>query len=129
MSETDRVLDLATRLAREAGAIQRERYETAIEIRTKSASIDLVTEVDQACEALIIAALDSERPDDAILYTGLRRAQLEYALRRRAYDVALEQYLVQAPVLRDPGISAHTTHLAQFGAIEVSRRAYLRRYP
>jgi len=38
----------------------------------------------------------------------------EFALRRRDYDVALEQYLQQADILRDPGISAHTTHLAQF---------------
>ena len=67
MSETDRVLDLATRLAREAGAIQRERYETAIEIRTKSASIDLVTEVDHACEAHIVGVLAGERSGDAIL--------------------------------------------------------------
>ncbi|MBK6738329.1 MAG: tetratricopeptide repeat protein [Haliea sp.] len=38
----------------------------------------------------------------------------EFALRRQAYDVTLDMYLKQAPVLRDPGISAHTTHLAQF---------------
>jgi tetratricopeptide (TPR) repeat protein len=38
----------------------------------------------------------------------------EFALRRRAYEIALENYLAQAPVLQDPGISAHTTHLAQF---------------
>lgn len=38
----------------------------------------------------------------------------EFALRRRSYDVALENYLAQAPLLRDPGVSAHTTHLAQF---------------
>lgn len=38
----------------------------------------------------------------------------EFALRRGAYDVALEQYLNQAPLLRDPGVSAHTTHLSQF---------------
>ncbi|MEJ2530921.1 MAG: tetratricopeptide repeat protein [Halioglobus sp.] len=38
----------------------------------------------------------------------------EFALRRQAYDVALDNYLEQAPRLRDPGVSAHTTHLAQF---------------
>lgn len=38
----------------------------------------------------------------------------EFALRRRAYDVALEQYVALAPALRDPGISAHTTHLSQY---------------
>ncbi len=67
MSEVRRVLDLAVRLAREAGAIQRERYETPLEIRTKSSATDLVTEVDRACEALIVSTLAAERGDDAIL--------------------------------------------------------------
>lgn len=49
-------------------------------------------------------------PDDSI-YPLL---VAEFALRRRAYDVALENYLVQARELRDPGVSAHTTHLTQF---------------
>lgn len=38
----------------------------------------------------------------------------EFALRRSAYDTALGNYLEQARRLRDPGVSAHTTHLAQF---------------
>ncbi|MEQ8803980.1 MAG: tetratricopeptide repeat protein, partial [Haliea sp.] len=38
----------------------------------------------------------------------------EFALRRSAYDTALDNYLEQADRLRDPGVSAHTTHLAQF---------------
>jgi len=38
----------------------------------------------------------------------------EFALRRREYGVALNQYMSQAPELRDAGVSAHTTHLAQF---------------
>jgi myo-inositol-1(or 4)-monophosphatase len=67
MSETSRVLELAQRLAREAGRLQRERYETALEIRTKSAPIDLVTEVDHACERLIVEGLGAERSEDAIL--------------------------------------------------------------
>jgi myo-inositol-1(or 4)-monophosphatase len=67
MSESHEVLELAERLARQAGKLQSDRYETAIEIRTKSASIDLVTEVDHACEELIVDALTVERPDDAIL--------------------------------------------------------------
>jgi myo-inositol-1(or 4)-monophosphatase len=67
VNEVDAVLELATHLARQAGAIQRERYETAFRIRTKSASIDLVTEVDNACEALIVETLHRERPGDAIL--------------------------------------------------------------
>jgi myo-inositol-1(or 4)-monophosphatase len=67
VSESQAVLELAVRLAREAGAIQRQRYETQIQIRTKSASIDLVTEVDQACEAHIVGELARCRPEDAIL--------------------------------------------------------------
>jgi len=67
VSETRAQLALAERLARAAGAIQRERYETGVRIRTKSAPIDLVTEVDHACEALIVETLRRERPDDAVL--------------------------------------------------------------
>jgi myo-inositol-1(or 4)-monophosphatase len=58
---------LAVRLAREAGAIQRARYETALEIGTKSRPIDLVTEVDRACEAHVVEAIRRERPGDDIL--------------------------------------------------------------
>ncbi len=65
--ERSAVLELAQRVAREAGAIQRDRYETALEIETKSSSIDLVTEVDRACEALIVGAIERERPADAIV--------------------------------------------------------------
>jgi len=66
-SESLSILALASRLAREAGAIQRERFETDISISTKSSTIDLVTEVDHACEELIVSAIEAERPGDAIL--------------------------------------------------------------
>lgn len=49
-------------------------------------------------------------PDDS-LYSLLLA---EFAIRRRHYDVALEQYEEQAPLLRDRGVSAHTTRLAQY---------------
>ena len=52
MSDATAIHELARGLAKAAGAIQRERYETDFKVRTKSASIDLVTEVDHACEAL-----------------------------------------------------------------------------
>jgi len=58
---------LAEELARAAGAIQRDRYGSTLEIASKSASIDLVTEVDRACEAAIVETLRRERPDDAVL--------------------------------------------------------------
>ncbi|NRA07585.1 MAG: inositol monophosphatase [Myxococcales bacterium] len=54
-------------MARAAGGIQRERYETEFAVRSKSAAIDLVTEVDLACERLLVETLRDERPDDAIL--------------------------------------------------------------
>jgi myo-inositol-1(or 4)-monophosphatase len=67
VSERDEVLELAIRLAREAGAIQRERYGTKLQIETKSADVDLVTEVDTACEALSGGEIERLRADDAIL--------------------------------------------------------------
>ncbi|MBW2712942.1 MAG: inositol monophosphatase [Deltaproteobacteria bacterium] len=66
-TECQAVLELAVELAYAAGKIQRERYETPLQIETKSASIDLVTEVDKACEALILQGLATHRPQDAIL--------------------------------------------------------------
>ncbi|MEN8183926.1 MAG: inositol monophosphatase family protein [Myxococcota bacterium] len=67
MDETTVVLDLARGMAREAGALQRDRYETDLRVSTKSSAVDLVTEVDQACEALLVERLERERPGDAIL--------------------------------------------------------------
>ena len=66
-TEATLILELAKRLAREAGRIQREHYEGEFEIHTKSAVIDLVTDVDRACERLIVEAIQTERPGDAIL--------------------------------------------------------------
>ena len=60
-------LFLARELALRAGGVQRSRYETHLTIESKSASIDLVTEVDRACEALIVSAIREEFPADAIL--------------------------------------------------------------
>jgi len=61
------ILELAERLAREAGRIQRKNYEGEFEIQTKSAVIDLVTDVDRACERLIVDGIRAQRPEDAIL--------------------------------------------------------------
>jgi myo-inositol-1(or 4)-monophosphatase len=66
-SESRSVLELALRLADEAGKIQRDRYETNFSVTTKGTTIDLVTEVDHACEALIVGEIERLRPDDAIL--------------------------------------------------------------
>ena len=66
-NEIQETLALAIRLAQAAGQIQRDYYETDFEIRSKSSKIDLVTEVDQRCEEMIVAAIESERAGDAIV--------------------------------------------------------------
>jgi len=65
--ELTRLLALATRIAREAGAIQRASYEAVQRIDSKSQPNDLVTEVDRACEAHLVGEIERERPHDAIL--------------------------------------------------------------
>jgi myo-inositol-1(or 4)-monophosphatase len=66
-NELVETLELATRLAHEAGQIQRDYYETDFKIRSKSAKIDLVTEVDHRCEEHIVRTLERERSGDAIV--------------------------------------------------------------
>ena len=63
-----------------------------------------------ASEAEPEPATERPFPDDS-LYPLL---VAEFALRRRHYDVALDNYLEQSEQLRDRGVSAHTTRLAQF---------------
>jgi myo-inositol-1(or 4)-monophosphatase len=67
MSERAALRALAEQIARAAGEIQRSRYETQLDVRAKSAPIDLVTEVDHACEALCVERIRAARPSDAIL--------------------------------------------------------------
>jgi myo-inositol-1(or 4)-monophosphatase len=67
VSTVDEVLELAVRLARAAGWLQRERYETPFEVQTKTTPINLVTEVDHACEKLLVEGIAAERPGDAVL--------------------------------------------------------------
>jgi myo-inositol-1(or 4)-monophosphatase len=67
LTELDSILALAVRLARAAGKLQRDRYETRLEVQTKTTPINLVTEVDHACEELVVEGIAAERPDDAIL--------------------------------------------------------------
>ncbi|MEE3331510.1 MAG: inositol monophosphatase family protein [Myxococcota bacterium] len=65
--EAREALAIAERLAREAGEIQRKRYETSFQVETKGTSTNLVTEVDKQCEALIVEAIERERPGEGIL--------------------------------------------------------------
>ncbi|MFQ5697964.1 MAG: inositol monophosphatase family protein [Myxococcota bacterium] len=61
------IYELAREIALEAGALQRERLQGERTIETKSTAIDLVTDVDRACESLILSRIARERPDDGIL--------------------------------------------------------------
>jgi len=61
------LLELAISIAREAGALQRERRNEPRTIGTKSSAIDLVTDVDEASEQLILERIEAARPDDGIL--------------------------------------------------------------
>ncbi|HEU4428242.1 MAG TPA: inositol monophosphatase family protein [Myxococcota bacterium] len=79
--ELEQLRALAERLAREAGAIQHASYEAVQSIASKSQPNDLVTEVDRACEAHLIAALAKERPHDSVLAEeggGTERAGAAY---------------------------------------------------
>ena len=81
MSELARRRTLAEQLARAAGGIQRGRYGTTLDVRSKGAAIDLVTEVDRACEALIVDTLRRECPEDAVLAEeggGVEREQADW---------------------------------------------------
>ncbi len=60
--------DLALEVAREAADLVRDRAtRTVVVADTKTSDIDVVTEADRACEALIRERLLARRPDDAIL--------------------------------------------------------------
>jgi myo-inositol-1(or 4)-monophosphatase len=62
------VIELAERVAREAGAQLREAFAgVAVDIQTKSSPTDLVSAADVAAETLIRDALLSERPEDGML--------------------------------------------------------------
>jgi len=69
-------------------------------------------EADAAQETASPAAKPPEKPFPSESLYALLVA--EFALRRQQYDVALNNYLTEAPKLRDARISEHTTHLAQF---------------
>ncbi len=67
-AEPAALLELATSLARRAGALLAEASGRArTEIGTKSSSTDMVTEMDRASEALILGELARSRPGDSIL--------------------------------------------------------------
>lgn len=60
--------DLALEVAREAAALIAERRSAGVEVAsTKTSLVDVVTEVDRASEALILALILAARPDDSFL--------------------------------------------------------------
>ena len=61
------LLELAARLAREAGGIARARFKEPRTIATKSSEIDLVTDVDHALDQLLRERIRAARPRDALL--------------------------------------------------------------
>lgn len=63
---TEQLLDLTITVAREAGAILRDRYGQEHDVRFKG-PVDLVTEADAAAEALIARRLRAAYPDHQLL--------------------------------------------------------------
>ena len=61
-----KIKKLALELALKAGELQKRKFRTVLEIRWKGAT-DPVTEVDKACEALIIKGIQKQFPGHAIL--------------------------------------------------------------
>jgi myo-inositol-1(or 4)-monophosphatase len=68
MSDSDELLELAERLAAEAAELSLERlHQPRTNVRTKATSTDMLSEVDEACERLIVEGIRDARPDDGIL--------------------------------------------------------------
>ncbi|HMC53124.1 MAG TPA: inositol monophosphatase family protein [Acidimicrobiales bacterium] len=66
--DVERLLGLAVDLARDAGALLLDgTHRSRTDVDTKSSRTDMVTEMDRASEASIVAGLRSARPQDAIL--------------------------------------------------------------
>ncbi len=84
-----------------------------------SDDIPLTNDASPASEA----AESAGEPPPALPETALRRLPddsvypllaAEFALRKRDYETAMDLYMEQATKLRDPAVSAHATHLAQY---------------
>jgi fructose-1,6-bisphosphatase/inositol monophosphatase family enzyme len=72
----DELLALATALAADAATLLVDGLSrTRAEVSTKSTPTDMVTEMDRASEALIVAGIRADRPDDGIV--GEEGADLE----------------------------------------------------
>jgi myo-inositol-1(or 4)-monophosphatase len=68
MRETlNELLSIAKHAAQIAAAVHCNIKHDSLAVRTKSSSIDLVTEIDREAERQIVATIHSARPDDAIV--------------------------------------------------------------
>jgi 3'(2'), 5'-bisphosphate nucleotidase len=69
LKQYERELEVALRLAREAGALALEYYDRPLHVEQKTSADDVepVTEADRAANALIVAGIRHEFPDDGIL--------------------------------------------------------------
>ena len=66
--DTAQLLDLAERVAREAGELLLAGADDLrVDVTTKTSGTDMVSEMDRVSEALIVKGILAERPDDAIL--------------------------------------------------------------
>jgi myo-inositol-1(or 4)-monophosphatase len=65
--QLEELLGLAVDLACAAGQLQEQRLWQARQVETKSSASDLVTDVDRACERLIVGRLRESRPDDSVV--------------------------------------------------------------
>jgi myo-inositol-1(or 4)-monophosphatase len=62
------LLGLAEDLAQQAGELSLQRlHHPRADVRTKSTATDMLSEVDEACERLIVDGIRAARPDDGIL--------------------------------------------------------------
>jgi len=67
MTESVELMDVALRLAREAGELVRKGRSSAEVAATKSSEVDIVTQMDLASETLLRERIAQWRPNDAIL--------------------------------------------------------------
>ena len=64
MTRAADLLEIATRIAQEAGDLAAQRRREGLEIATKSVAADIVTAADKEVEAFVRAELARERPED-----------------------------------------------------------------
>jgi fructose-1,6-bisphosphatase/inositol monophosphatase family enzyme len=110
LAQVHEALDAAVAAAREAGCIVREcatrmqhagGKDAALTIDTKSSCVDLVTEYDKRCEALIIAKLRAFRPSAAVgpaPALSLFSTPKPTAVVAKAFDFLSEESLPDAPI-------------------------------